>query len=180
MNAGGIIARPIDAAAFAPFGQLLERPSAGARQDFGAEVVNERPASARANLALVRAEAASLPLTVDTMEHHPHSTQAFFPLDVEEYLLAVSHDDGDGAPDLSTLAAFRVRGTQGISYRSGIWHVGNDDPRPSGHIRHARARGQDAGRLRLPQGPGVSDPRLIPTERRTTRRPGENGFQDAP
>jgi ureidoglycolate lyase len=124
VNAGGILARPIDAAAFAPFGQLLERPSAGVRQDFAADVLNERPASARANLALVRAEAASLPLSVDTMEHHPHSTQAFFPLDVEEYLVAVCHDDGNGAPDLATLAAFRVRGTQGISYRPRIWHVG--------------------------------------------------------
>ena len=45
--------KPISAEAFAPYGDLLETPTSGTRQDFAAVVENRR-SSARVNLALVR------------------------------------------------------------------------------------------------------------------------------
>ncbi len=83
-----IAARPITAAAFAPFGQLLETPGEGARLDRAGALFNGREA-ATPNLALVRATAARLPLTIELMERHPHSSQAFFPLAGGRYLVMV-------------------------------------------------------------------------------------------
>lgn len=122
-SARHVPAQDITATAFASFGRLLDEPGATARRDFAAAVVNRRPA-ARANLALVRAPQALSRVEVREMERHPFSTQAFFPLDVAEYLVIVAPDDGAGAPLLEGVAAFRVRGTYGISYDIGVWHCG--------------------------------------------------------
>src|SRR3954471_8257663 len=99
--------REIAADRFAPYGQLLETPGTGPRLDHVGEVVNRRP-GARANLALVRAQPAPMPLRIAELERHPWSSQAFFPLDADDYLVVVARDDGAGRPDLATLAAFHV------------------------------------------------------------------------
>lgn len=111
------------AAAFAPFGQVLDSPGGMSRRDFAATLTNRRP-SARPNLALVRAPLVTLPMIVRQMERHPCSNQAFMPLDVSEYLVIVAPDDGAEAPRLDAALAFRVPGTQGINYEPGIWHCG--------------------------------------------------------
>ena len=118
-----IVVREIDAEAFAPFGQLLESPGGVPRLDFAGAIANLRP-DARPNLALIRARPAPERLRVTELERHPCSSQAFFPLDVDRYLAIVCRDDGTGSPDLSSLAAFRVKGTQAINYGVGPWHHG--------------------------------------------------------
>ena len=123
--------RDIAADLFAPYGELLESPGNAARLDHAAEIANHRPA-ARANLAVVRAEPAPVRLEITELERHPWSSQAFIPIDVEQYLVVVARDDGGGRPDLATLAAFRVSGRQGISYRAGIWHFGMTTLKRSG------------------------------------------------
>lgn len=115
--------REIEREAFAPFGQLLESPGERSRLDYAGTVGNLRP-DARPNLALIRAEPAPERLRITELERHPCSSQAFFPLDVEQHLVIVCRDDGNGSPDLSSLAAFRVRGTQAINYDVGTWHYG--------------------------------------------------------
>lgn len=115
--------RPIDRDAFAPYGQLLETPGEPWRLDFAGRVENLRP-SARANLAMVRVEPAPLPLRLERLERHAHSSQAFFPLDVEGYLVVVCRGDAEGRPDPSTLAAFAVGPHQAINYAAGTWHHG--------------------------------------------------------
>jgi ureidoglycolate lyase len=115
---------PIDDDTFRPYGQLLGPPQGGRRQDFAAHVENLRGASARLNLATIRVEPVSFPCTVTTMECHPHSTQAFLPMDVGEYMVAVCSADAQGRPALQTLRAFRISGSLGVNYDPGIWHVG--------------------------------------------------------
>jgi ureidoglycolate lyase len=115
-----VTAEPITAEAFAPFGDLLETPGEGRRLDFAAALGNER-ATARTNLAVVQALPQPLPLTVALMERHPHSSQAFMPLDIDRFLIAVC-PDGGGVPDLSGLRAFIASRTQGINYHAGTWH----------------------------------------------------------
>jgi ureidoglycolate lyase len=114
---------PITAAAFRPFGTLLVAPNVGVRENFAAEVFNGRPES-KANLALIRETPADASLTVTTLERHPFSTQAFFPLSVPRYLVVVCGAASDGAPDLKTLRAFDVPGDQAISYAASTWHMG--------------------------------------------------------
>ncbi|CAB4408752.1 unnamed protein product [Rhizophagus irregularis] len=84
-------------------------------------------AKAEPNLSLFKCSPAkSLPFILRLMEKHPYSSQMFVPLNngkVKGYLVVVclSNDEGD-RPDLSTLNAFVVSSTQGISYHPGIWH----------------------------------------------------------
>ena len=60
------------------------------------------------------------PIEIRMMERHPLGTQAFYPLQPQEYLVVVSDTPGPPGPD--ELYAFRASGTQGVSYRKNIWH----------------------------------------------------------
>ncbi|WP_414474733.1 ureidoglycolate lyase [Microvirga sp. M2] len=113
----------ISAQAFAPYGDLLEAPAQPGRSNFVANFENHRP-HACANIALVRCDAAEGRLRIDEMECHPFSSQIFFPLDVNDYLVVVAKDDGAGNPDPGTLVAFQVSHPQGINYHPGTWHIG--------------------------------------------------------
>jgi len=123
VTATPIAPREIDSDAFAPFGQLLEAPGESSRLDFAGAVGNGRQ-DARPNLALIRARPVSDRYRLTELERHPYSSQAFFPLDVDRYLVIVCRDDGTGSPDVSGLVAFLVKGTQAINYDVGTWHHG--------------------------------------------------------
>jgi ureidoglycolate lyase len=113
----------ISAAAFRPFGSLLERPAAGAREDFAAAFVDPRP-SARLNLALIRVRPRAQRFSIATLERHPMSTQTFIPLAVARYLAIVCLSDEHGEPRLDSLRAFVCKASQAIHYAPGIWHAG--------------------------------------------------------
>ena len=115
-----LLLEPISAGALAGYGEVLERPAISLRQDRAATVENSR-ASARPNVALIRAELFSgQPVTV--MERHRSSNQLFVPLDVNEYVVLVAR--GDREPDLQTLRGFRANGRQAINYLPDVWHIG--------------------------------------------------------
>jgi ureidoglycolate lyase len=109
--------------AFAPYGDLLDPPAHIGRFNFVTDIESRRP-QARLNVALVRCAAVPSRLRIDEMECHRFSAQAFFPLDVSEYLVVVACDDGSGKPDPKTIAAFRVSHHHGINYHAGTWHIG--------------------------------------------------------
>ncbi len=113
--------KPISAEAFAPYGDLLEAPRTGTRQDFAAAVENRR-SGARANIALVHCEPFAFGTPIAALERHPYSTQLFAPLDLDAYLVVVAA--GRNRPDLAAVSAFRVERHQAISYRAGLWHAG--------------------------------------------------------
>jgi ureidoglycolate lyase len=113
---------PIEATAFAPFGQLLPPAPPGAgRQELIEELQNDRP-GARPRLSIAAAEPKVLPLTAVQMERHVHSSQAFAPLDCASYLVIVAPHGGGGMPDLEKVRAFRVPGDTGINYKADTWH----------------------------------------------------------
>ncbi len=114
----------LDESSFHAFGQILATPGKTWRKDFAANLNNRRLTAAPPNLALIRAEAAAFPLTTDELERHEHSSQAFLPLDVREYMVIVCKDNGHGSPNLATLRGFRISGAVGISYDCGVWHLG--------------------------------------------------------
>jgi ureidoglycolate lyase len=113
---------PIDAEAFAPFGQILPPTLPGAgRQELIEELQNER-ASARPRLSIATTEPKTLPLTALKMERHVHSSQVFAPLDCANYLVVVApHGDAE-MPDLEKIRAFRVPGDTAINYKADTWH----------------------------------------------------------
>jgi ureidoglycolate lyase len=116
---------PLTAAAFAPFGDVLDATgdyrliNAGLCQrhhdratlDFGPEA-----GGARAGISIFRAEPRALPYAFDLIERHPEGSQAFLPMTAEPFLVIVSL--GPQAPP----RAFLTNGTQGINLHRGTWH----------------------------------------------------------
>ena len=94
------------------------------RYNFLSELKNLRPNHAEANLCFFHCDpmvsAPACTFEMKLLENHPKSTQVFIPMGVERYLVLVCL--GGEKPDLSTLRAFLVNGSQGISYRPGVWH----------------------------------------------------------
>jgi ureidoglycolate lyase len=121
-----IIARPLSAEAFAPFGDVLSvagepdklinqglcgRYHDRASVDFGLD--------GRAGISLFKAQLRSLPYALDMMERHPDGSQAFLPMDVHPFLVVVAPDDG-GKP--GEPVAFLTHTGEGVNYHRGTWH----------------------------------------------------------
>lgn len=124
-RAGRILAAPLTAAGFAPFGEVLEAAGAPdrvinrglcgrwhdrARLDF---------AGGRAGISLFRAEPRALPLAVEMVERHPAGSQAFLPMTAGPFLVVVAPDEG-GRPGRPL--GFLTAAGQGVNYRRGTWH----------------------------------------------------------
>jgi len=117
--------QPLTAAAFAPFGDVLDatgdfRPiNAGlcrrhhdrATLDFGPQVDG-----ARAGISIFQAEPRALPYSFDLIERHPEGSQAFIPMTGHPFLVIVA--TGPEAPP----RAFLTNGAQGINLHRGTWH----------------------------------------------------------
>lgn len=117
-----LIPEPLTAAAFAPFGEVLEATgdfrliNAGlckrhhdrARLDFGPE--------GRAGISVFNAEPRALPYAFDLIERHPEGSQAFLPMTEHPFLVIVAT-----GPD-ATPRAFLTDGAQGINLHRGTWH----------------------------------------------------------
>jgi ureidoglycolate lyase len=114
---------PLTVASFAPFGQAFEAPGVPSRTGPLAELANERPGAVPV-LTMTRGRPVSLPFEISALERHPHSTQAFIPMSVREFLVVVAPTCPDGSPDLGGVRAFvGVRG-QAVNYRTAVWHAG--------------------------------------------------------
>lgn len=118
-----IHAWPIDAERFAPYGQLIEVPSNGTRQDYAGNLSVAAP-GLKPNLAVIRAEPKPMPFSLEAMERHPSSSQAFMPLSAARYLVLVCPGKTDGTPDFDRLEAFTCTGNQAVNYNRNTWHHG--------------------------------------------------------
>lgn len=120
-----ILAQPLTAAAFAPFGEVLEVSgpptkliNAGkcgrwhdrAALDF---------ADARAGISIFQSERFPLPYRFDLVERHPEGSQAFIPMSADPFLVIVAPDEG-GRPGRPI--AFLTSGAQGVNIRRNHWH----------------------------------------------------------
>lgn len=109
-----LLVEPITAAAFEPFGDVIEAPENYGRQTFvDALAHDDRPFV----LSTTHTKAVEMPLTIDRLERHTHSSQTFLPLDAERWLVIVSTTS-----DATDLHAFVVPGTIGVTIGRGIWH----------------------------------------------------------
>lgn len=117
--------QPIQEALFTPFGFVgCPIGDAGRRNNFG--VIENRRTNADINLAQISADdrTQSTEIQLEMLERHPCSSQSFFPLDVESYLVVVCENGDDDRPLLTTLKAFHVPGNVGITYKVNVWHAG--------------------------------------------------------
>ncbi|WP_323775747.1 ureidoglycolate lyase [Leisingera sp.] len=121
-----LTAKTLTAAAFAPYGDVIEVAGAPdkminqgmcgrhhdrAALDFGPD--------GRAGISLFDAKARHLPHKVDMVERHPEGSQAFVPVSGVPMLVVVADDD-NGVP--VNLQAFISQPGQSINLHQGTWH----------------------------------------------------------
>ncbi len=117
-----IVAAPITAEAFAPYGDVLTCPGEPGRVYFDQGLANGLPEFG-ASLSLSHvAPVAAMPLRVWQMERHEFSSQSFVPLDVARYVIVVAPKTEGGGPDADKARAFLVPGDVGITYHINVWH----------------------------------------------------------
>ena len=117
-----IVAEPLTAQAFKPFGTVLEGTAAPGRAYVSDTLASDRPhAPVSLSVATVTPQG-GLRLEVSVLERHEHSSQTFIPLHVSRYLVLATLDAPGGGPDLSRLRAFVARAGQGVTYAMGTWH----------------------------------------------------------
>lgn len=115
-------AQPITAEAFAPFGALLDYPSAAGKAVLAPSLDNLRD-YAQPDLTVSHiTTVASTPLTLKFMERHEFSSQTFMPLSECRYLVVVAPHGEPGKPDMAQAKAFIVNGQQSITYHPNTWH----------------------------------------------------------
>ncbi|MBM3611384.1 MAG: ureidoglycolate hydrolase [Alphaproteobacteria bacterium] len=112
-----------EAGAFAPFGALIEPPPASGARRMLSDWILPVPGLAL-QFHINHVAATPLPARLEQLERHPHSAQAFVPMDVSRYLVTVAPKDGDGQPDLARALCFLMPGNLGVIYRKDVWHAG--------------------------------------------------------
>ena len=113
------------AAAFAPFGDILEvagepdkiinQGNCGRWHDLAKIDVSD----GRVGLSLFDAKPRAFPYHLDMVERHPGGSQAFLPMSQDPFLVVVAADAA-GRPDRPR--AFITRPGQGVNYHRGVWH----------------------------------------------------------
>lgn len=126
-----LTAQPLTAAAFAPFGRVLQVPAGAA----GGEPINAgsalrfelladaalTAAGGRPVISLSRARARPQPLALAEVERHVHGSQSFVPLGApRRFALVVAPPGPPPAP--AALRAFVSDGAQGVWLAPGTWH----------------------------------------------------------
>jgi ureidoglycolate lyase len=123
-------AAPLTAAAFSPFGDVIETSgrapliiNQGTSERFDDLArIDVCENGGRPLISIFRASPRPLPLEVRTLERHPMSSQAFYPLDGRPFLIVVA--EGAAAPRAGQIRAFQSSGTQGVNFRRNTWHHG--------------------------------------------------------
>jgi ureidoglycolate lyase len=123
-----LTASALTAAAFAPFGDVIE--TSGRNPRWINEGTCERfddlapvdvlAAGGRPLISIFKAQPRPLPFRVRILERHPLSSQAIIPLDGLPFLVIVA-EAGD-APLTGRIHAYRSSGSQGVNYRRNTWH----------------------------------------------------------
>jgi ureidoglycolate lyase len=122
--------RVITAAAFAPYGKLIDPASVlpeaindgTTLRHSDLAALDLRSASRDPVIGIYVASARQFPLRIAKLEHHRQASQVFVPLGDHRFVVVVA-GVGD-APDWDELHAFVTRPGQGISLRRGCWHHG--------------------------------------------------------
>lgn len=137
-----LIAQPLTAAAFEPYGDILGGSvtsgvfiNAGTSERVPLGTPDLTQASGHASLNLYRARANALPFTARELERHCFGSQSFIPLQGVSFVVIVALGDHSlssvgpegqtipgAAPLENTIAAFRVDGSCGVTFKPGTWH----------------------------------------------------------
>ena len=121
-------ATALDSRSFAPYGDVIETEGRewrwindGTCRRFDALAhLDLLEASGRPQLSVFEAAPRPLPLRLHALERHPLSSQAFYPLQAQPFLVVVA-GDGD-EPLAARIRVYLSSGRQGVNYRRKTWH----------------------------------------------------------
>ncbi len=118
---------PLTAAAFAPFGTVIETPGADAFAINNGQCIRHNALATTdvaseggtAIISIFSGQPYSLPLTVPMVERHPLGSQAFYPLGHHPWLVLACVDNNGRPVDPHV---FLAGPDQGISFNRNVWH----------------------------------------------------------
>jgi ureidoglycolate lyase len=118
---------PLTAAAFAPYGDVIECAEGKAQSiNYGNTAcfhdlaqLNLTAEGGRPIVRIFRSTPLPRPVHIKIMERHPLSSQAFYPLSSRPYLVVVA-EKGDFDP--KKVRVFLAGAHQGVNYHAGTWH----------------------------------------------------------
>ncbi len=120
-----IVAQPLTAAAFAPFGDVLDATgapdkliNAGLCGRFHDRATLDFGPGGRAGVSIFSAQPRSLPYRCDLIERHPDGSQAFVPMHQNPWLVIVA-ENGSGP---GRLHAFLAGPGTAVNLHRGTWH----------------------------------------------------------
>jgi ureidoglycolate lyase len=115
---------PLTREAFADFGDVIETQGAhhfainqGMAERFHDLARIEMEGDGQAIVSIFVGRAWPRPIAIRMLERHPLGSQAFIPLQQQDYLVVAAM-----RPEASELRGFLARGTQGVNYGRNIWH----------------------------------------------------------
>ena len=118
---------PLTAAAFAPFGEVIQTADAATRVINAGSTLRfhdlcriDTGPEGRALFNIFRASPLALPIDIRALEKHPLGSQAFMPLNQARFLVVVA--EPVARPQTRHLRAFVTDGRQGVNYRRDTWH----------------------------------------------------------
>jgi ureidoglycolate lyase len=119
-----LIAGPLTAEAFAPFGDVVEAPATQGRAYFESSLDNLRSSAQPRLWMLTKLPVPGLPIEIKSLERHEFSSQSFVPIDIGRWLIVVAPHAPQGGPDVARAQAFIANARQGVGYRPNTWHSG--------------------------------------------------------
>lgn len=127
MSARELPLLPLTAAAFAPYGEVIEAGAESqlindgtARQFADLAVVEVAAGNGRPRVSIYRSESRRWPVAIGMLERHPLGSQLFMPLSGDPFLVVVAPPAP--MPEREAVRAFLTNGAQGVNYRRGTWH----------------------------------------------------------
>ena len=120
--------RPLTRENFTPFGDVIEVNDKAKNfsindgftqryHDLAQVDVTEE--NGRTLISIFRSTPLEQPVSLKMMERHPLSSQAFFPIGQQPYLVVVAPI---GELDTSKIEVFLASANQGVNYHKGTWH----------------------------------------------------------
>ncbi|WP_311944206.1 ureidoglycolate lyase [Halomonas piscis] len=124
-----LVAEPLTAEAFAPFGDVIDARTSDSfpinsgltQRHHDLAKVETLGENAHTVVSIFVSQPIKTPLELPFLERHPQGSQAFMPLHEERFLVVVA-PAGDTI-DPGDVRAFVTDGRQGVNYRAGVWHA---------------------------------------------------------
>lgn len=120
--------QPLTRDAFAPYGEVIEFSDQAQQRsiNYGHTVkyanladIDVTAENGKPHINLFRTKPLPRPISIKVMERHPLSSQAFYPLGDQPYLVVVAKA---GEFHVENIEVFLAAPGQGVNYRKGTWH----------------------------------------------------------